>query len=337
MRVSAIPSAEAIVARRRLRSVPAALMVLAEYVAGADGRRLRSLAEEMLAGGDLSDSPTLRRLDAPTQRLIRTGIQTGSLVGLLRAAVALASERRRNRSIALTGLLYPAVMLCGAALLQMLVLPLLATWREIFNDFGVELPTLFVFYVSLVDVWPLFAAALAASVVALLWCVLAPLHRTTRRWHQHLLRWIPGASRSVRHTAQAEVALLAAPLIEAKLPLPDALRTAGTLAETVGAQRLANRLAAGIESGDDLDAAFRRAELDDWARDALGDESPRELAAHLERRGARSLTLAALAIQLLLLWLTPAVIALVAAAIAFCASTLIIPFLPLIRLLNSLA
>ena len=292
--------------------LPATLLVIGERTGGRDGRALRRLAEQLMGGASLDDAPALGTLSPRLSLLLETGRRTGALLPLLRTERELAAERDGGRQRLIAALAYPMLVFICAALLAYPIARAVVSGVGVFDMDDWWGPASSDHWVTaamqaIVDYaeWLLVIPAVAGVVVC--WALFAPLLPITRRVHQRLLASLPLTRRIMRARRQSELAAFAAVLVEAGQPLPEAWTTAGQLVDVPGGDRLGRRIAQPLAAGQSLDDSLSKARLTDWVRDLPLNPSPPQLATFLRRRAESCGVLAAIAIDLLLLWIVPVV------------------------------
>jgi type II secretory pathway component PulF len=230
----------------------------------APSRRMRRLLRKMsdeLARGTPPDevlSRPRRGLPNYLRGLIKAGVQSGQLGAFLEQFL---SSLRRRREAALSFwammayplLLVPFAFLIGMALLGWIV----PQFREIFEDFGVEVPQITLAVVALSSrpvVIGLFVGVPAVLLAAVLLIAVGrfiPGHATRLRLFQR----IPLIGTQSRMRGLAEFCSLLGLLVSGRIPLPDALRMTGSAVHDANLQQGARRLAARVEQGESLEAA----------------------------------------------------------------------------------
>jgi len=180
--------------------------------------------------------------------------RTGSIEQVIGEYFAGSRRTRRAKRQVLVALLYPAFLaLLGLMLLMGVLLFVVPPFREMFNDFGVELPAvtkLMLVLSHLVIVgWPWILGSivftLAALVAMLLFTKLpvgAPLVR--------VLQSIPIVGTASQLAGASEFCILLAMLVKARIPLPDALRLTAAGLQDANLRQGARRLADHVERGE---------------------------------------------------------------------------------------
>ena len=239
------------------------------------GPGLRALGEEMPPGRlrssleGLADAidrgvPPAEALDAQKDRipahlrgLVEGGLRTGrlgDLLGRFSSHANLTADLKRGIWLALA---YPAVTLVVALALFLLVeVILVGQFESSFRDFGVPLPLLTVALIeishALREGWPILVGLLAVAVLAALFFRFV-MKRDRRN---SLISRLPVVGPLWRYTAWAEFCHLLALLLEAKTPMPEALRLAGRGVDNAGIDRACQEMAREVERGASLSDAL---------------------------------------------------------------------------------
>jgi general secretion pathway protein F len=218
---------------------------------GEDRRRFRQLARQLEDGEPLdvlANSPADSRGFAA---LVQAGAQSGRLGHVLEEYCRSTREIRRLWRTLFVSLLYPGLILLIAATVMSLFLILtVPQMRNIYGDFGVELPwlTRFVIWLgeALLAIWPLLFVMLLLCAILVVFGAVLP----GRRIRQRLFRILPLIGSAYRNASAAEFCSRLSVLIDARLPLPMALKLVATSLhdQVLGAvcARTAHRLEEGI-------------------------------------------------------------------------------------------
>lgn len=235
--------------RRNLPLAPG-LKALAEEL---NSRRLspviNRVASAVEAGQPLSQALTASGNGFPghLKGLIEAGEQSGRLADILERYLngqQLVAELRRT---AWTAMAYPLLLLLGAVsifvVIEIFVLPQFA---DLFSEFGTELPrfTEFMLWVARSFAW-LMSGTLAALV--LLW--LASVYFLSASARQRLLLRTPLFGPMWSWAYWAEFLQLVALLLEAEIPLPQALALAGAAARDANIRAASEEVKAAVEAG----------------------------------------------------------------------------------------
>lgn len=235
--------------------------------------------EQALGRGD-------RRLPAYVQGLIRAGIRSGDLAGVLTKMVQADRYSQQSRREIRLALAYPLILILATLLLMLFVgLFIIPQFRSTFEEFDVQLPAVTRLTLAFGDMVGaliestvsrglLIALAVVLGaylgVVALNWIGwsltdrgamrslvrgLQPLNdllRTIRVWPARLLSTAPLLGPLLLWHAVAQWSRLLAGLVDADVPLPEALALAAQGVRSANVADLAARLAAGVEGGQTL-------------------------------------------------------------------------------------
>jgi type II secretory pathway component PulF len=250
------PGAEHQSLRRQIQQVlqrgkplaPALVAYAQELPPGRQRRRLRAIAKQ-LAQGDVDGMS--RQMDKDLIPLLSLSASTGDpsliLNGIVNESRKSDAVRRRFAS----ALAYPGLLLVIVlAVLSFFTWLIVPTFREIFSDFGVELPgatrMVLGFHDSVRNSHGLFllipACCLAAAFVLL---VMGPTNSVRDR----VLQWLPLLGPSAKLSAQSKFSRYMADLVQAQVPLADALRISGRNTGSSLLRKEANELARLFESG----------------------------------------------------------------------------------------
>ena len=227
-----------------------ALRAAAEEAPRDEARVLRRLASDIAAG-----TPPAEALDHVGEALpmgltaiIQSGAVTGDLPKLLSHYVTLARRGAALRGSLAIAFVYPLLlMVLLAALIILIVSVVVPRMRAIFDDFGSDLPwfTSSLIWISTMfqEYWLIavggFAALLAMLVVVFL--------RLRRR--EHGLMRMPLIDWFARTAEWGRFCGLLSLLIQARQPLPRALRIVAVSVSSPRVQAVGEQLAAGIETG----------------------------------------------------------------------------------------
>lgn len=240
------------------RALPSGLRALAEEAPPRTARSLTRLAEEVEAGRSLEEALAEPAVGLPGHivALLEAGRRGGDVVSPLAGVLGEASLSTDLRRRIQVGLVYPAVLL-GSGLLLMAALCgfILGKVHEVFRDFGISLPWISAQILAMGarlagdGAWFLLAlpgiAVLTALMVRLL---LTPEER------RRVLLAVPVIGPVGRYAAAASLCRVLAALLDAHLPLPEALRLAGPAAGDPLLNAACERAAGRVEAGVDLSA-----------------------------------------------------------------------------------
>jgi type II secretory pathway component PulF len=233
---------------------------------------LRALADELPAGARrrklLAFIKTLERADAAAAAdtfpamaecwlPLMAAAPTHGAAQALRRFLGEAEQTDKLSASLRATLVYALVVLAAAlavmVLLSILVIP---TYREVFQSFGLRLRPLTYVVITVADwiasgrVLIVFAAAAAAALVLML--IAARLPAGVKHWFGDRFGGLVG-----RWAALARFTRYTADLLEAQMPAPAAVRLAGTAAKSARLGRAASRLAQAFDAGQLMRAEAR--------------------------------------------------------------------------------
>lgn len=197
------------------------------------------------------------RMPPHLRGLIRAGVRAGDLGDILGRFSAVSRVGTDLRRTFWAGLAYPIIAVVLTVLLFILVDALIVDrFRRVFQDFGVELPGLTVLLLMMSSALRASAPFLLPVLVGLFlaWAVVGLF--VSRGVRDGALAWTPVVGSLWRYTAWAEFCHLLAMLIEAKIPLPEALRLTGAAIENGEVDRACRAMAQGVEHGASLSSAM---------------------------------------------------------------------------------
>lgn len=239
---------------------------------------LKSIAREMSWGGlrtateeihrDLVSGKTLPEAMAAQKGkipdfyadLVHAGIQGGSLPEVLSTLTTYARSLADLRSVVVTALFYPVIVLgIAIALFSMILFFVMPQFASIFRDFNMSLPgvTRFVLGLAHSPFYYLVVPFLVAigGVLSLRW-VLRSSDSGRRVWTR-ITYAVPVFGSLVRSARLAAFTDLLGILIEQELPLPQALRLAGDAGSDPILREGARSVADRLEKGDALNLALK--------------------------------------------------------------------------------
>jgi type II secretory pathway component PulF len=197
------------------------------------------------------------RMPAHLRGLIRAGVRAGDLGDILGRFSAVARVGTDLRRTFWSGLAYPIIAVGLTIALFVLVDALVVDrFTNIFRDFGVQLPTMTMLLLTASSAIRFSAPFLLAGFLGLIlaWALIGMF--VSRGVRDGLVAWTPVVGSLWRYTAWAEFCHLLAMLIEAKIPLPEALRLTGWAVENREVDRACHAMAQGVEQGASLSAAM---------------------------------------------------------------------------------
>ncbi len=220
-------------------------------------RRLRRVIEEIAADVE-TGVPLDKALDKHTERLprlyarvVKAGLESGQLSATLlnlSQHLRLVSETRR---LIIDALAYPCIVLCLAVALMGAVMGLLVPeFEQIFLDFDAQLPGMTMAMINLSHAMPglllTVGVVVGAVVLAYLLTRASPAGRALR---EQLLFAVPLLGRIVQNSIRSSFLRAMAFLVNAGIPLPEALRLSADATASPAAVRDAERLAGEVEGG----------------------------------------------------------------------------------------
>jgi type II secretory pathway component PulF len=309
-----------------------------EFPWGRVSRALRGIVRDLEAGNDLESVLARRRAVGYLPALVRAGQRSGRTAEILENFITGSQIVYELRQILWTALAYPLILLCMLfPIMFVLLLRVVPQFGEIFAGFEVRLP--FLTEVLLVTseflrsegVWIVLVAVGAIAVLAVMFRLI--LGRVAQR---RLMCRIPVIGPVLRWSAMARFAPLLSALIEARVPLDEALVLAGDAAGDAEIEDDCRVMAASLRAGNTLQEAadetgrfpgsFMRALT--WERHQEGFPEVLRSMADMYAGRARAFVL------LLAVLLPPLAVVFVAGTVGF---VIVLLFMPLIELLNKLS
>ena len=194
---------------------------------------------------------------------VAAGEQSGQLGSVLLSLADFVEARQANRQKVQLALLYPALLaLVSLAIITLLLVYVVPDIVRVFVNRGTELPFLTRALIALSEGISTFGifVAVAAVAAALFWSrwIKAPENRL--RWHRLLAtgRLTGGFSRQVN---AAQFAGTLATLVEAGVPLTDALATASAVTPNLHIRKSIEAAATQVREGTSLSVAAERADV----------------------------------------------------------------------------
>ncbi len=230
--------------------LPEGLEALAQEVSGPRLRHtLRALAKRLRAGATLEEALKSQesRFPAHIRGLLLAGVRSGQLPEVLEEFVDIRNndlEMRRRISLSLA---YPTVLLGLVAVLFLFFeLMMVGSFREIYDDFEVDLP--FITQLTLETIGP-GALILAAWAMVLIVAVFLLPRIPGPAGLCYLLYTIPLVGPLWRFSRLAQCSRLISVLLSQRVPLPEALRLAATGIPDAYLASGCRRVADEVESG----------------------------------------------------------------------------------------
>lgn len=236
-------------------SLPAGLLAFSEEVPTRGLRRsLRHVAESLERGATIAEVLERRhRLPATVAGLLEASRHSDRLSVAFERYLGCLRENLETRRQVRVSLGYVVFLVAAAVLVSTLYVYVMASpsFTEIFSGYEENLPFvtrwLIAFSGWLARIGFVVLGGVAVGAVAL-WLVLGWIRRGAIR--QAILNWIPLIGSVLRYSALAQFCHLLSVLVEARLPLPQALRIAGEGSDSVRLQRASERMARAVEGGE---------------------------------------------------------------------------------------
>lgn len=227
-----------------------ALRAAAEDATRSERRVLNRIADDIARGTPPGEAFTRVGDALPSHllALILAGLEGGDLARLLGRYLTLSRQRAETRRVLVLGLVYPAVLVGGVALILFVGLVyLVPQFERIFNDFGSKLPVLTkaVLEVSrfVRTFWgPVIALGVFAGLILLLYWLLM-------RRRGLSLSSLPVMDFFIRSADWGRFCGLLGLLVEGRQPLPQALRLTAASAGTHRVKRAGLAMADDVEAG----------------------------------------------------------------------------------------
>jgi type II secretory pathway component PulF len=316
------------------------IRALAEQTASGRTRRaLLELSDKLEQGIPLVDAmaESQARLPRSMSALVEAGMETGRLDTVMQYSVEQSQRAGWLRQQIWMSMAYPIFLLWFASdICAFVLITIIPQFKNIFNDFGTELPGLTLALVGLSDAaltvgwWPIL---LFMPLLGLAWIPFLALGRTRlgRRWSTS----IPLLGSVFRLATLSDFCQILAILMESNLPFPKALRFAAHASDDYWLGRKCTLVAHAMEEGATPDEAAMLAgmpnSLTQVFRHASSDRTVVEAL-----RGLADLYAARCSVSSRLVGslFEPFAVILV---VGFAGLTAIAVFMPLIKLLNDLS
>lgn len=240
--------------------LPSGLRALAEELGpGRLRRMLRDVAARLERGTSLEEAIEAQGDRFPTHLsgLIVAGARSGRLADVLGGFVGYYDVGDEIRRKLVLGLIYPALLLMTAAtVFGVIALFITSQFDNIFKDFGVPIPVITQQLVQVARTvartgWWLLTGPLTALVVC--WVMGRLLFGAAER--RRLLNSVPLVGPIWRWSSLAEFCNILALLLDAELPMAEALRLAGGGVRDADLAATAERMAGAVAGGSSLGAA----------------------------------------------------------------------------------
>lgn len=303
-----------------------------------DRTTLRELSDTIREGKSLDESlARQQRMPSDLKAVVEAGIKTGRLPHLLEAYLSSRQSLGMVWRKFYASLFYPVIMFALCLLvLSVFFIVVIPDFKQIFDDFGMELPRITMFVILIADLlvhfWWLMAAVFLIVAILIITERILPF----RAFRSELFHLLPVVGTAQKMAAASEFCSRMSVLVDCRLPLHEALRITSQSLRDPHLASVTKKLAARLEAGEThediarssrglpnaLSNSFR------WARNPeIYADSLRSLAIVFSSQ-ARAQTA-----QFAML-LEPLAIFAVGSIVAF---TILALFMPMIKLLNELS
>ena len=224
-----------------------------ETLARREAATLRRLAASLESGDDVESALASDR-HAPhyLRTLIAAGVRTGNIAKVLEEYLHTTRVSRAAWRAVFLSILYPVVMILFAfGVLTFFLTFAMPQFKEIFNDFGVELPSLTVAMIGISESLVGIVGSFVLFLVALLLLYGAHVVLPGRGWRIRLLQAIPLLGTANRMAAAAEFCSRLSVLIECRIPLDEALFVLSSSLRDPNLATVSRQLSARISRGGD--------------------------------------------------------------------------------------
>lgn len=314
--------------------LPAALYACAgESSSPTEARELRLLANKVEAGASLDSA--LREI-SPRGRavwaLIAAGLKTGRLPRILEAYLNAERHTRELWQRFWHSLLYPMIVTIAAlAILLGAMVIIIPQFKDIFTDFGLELPSLTMLLIMISDAlaaaWPVYAVMLLA---ALMLIFLLPRLPVATWWE-----YVPIVGKAATKAGMSEFCALLSVCVESDMPLPEALEAIASSSRSGRVRQMSGVMSRRIADGLDPQLAADDSDFPQDVRHVFRWSSSRDEFVTLLRNHALALAAESrVQVALIGFFLQPFVIVFLAVGVGLIVISL---FMPLVRLLNELS
>ena len=227
-----------------------ALRAAAEEAPSEEARVLRRLASDIAAGTPPAEAleHVGEALPMGLTAIIQSGAVTGDLPKLLSHYVTLARRGAALRGSLAIAFVYPLLlMVLLAALIMLIVTVVVPRMASIFDDFGSDLPafTESLIWISAVfhEYWMIVVGTFSVLVLGLIIIFFRLRRRGYRLMKMPLIDWFARTAEWGRFCGLLSL------LIQARQPLPRALRIVAVSVSSPRVQTVGEQLASGIETG----------------------------------------------------------------------------------------
>ncbi len=254
-----LPEAEQLALRRQLSRIletgkplaPALLAYARELPPGRQRRRLQRIANQLTQGHDPSDELGSGQIDEAWIPLLSAAASSGDPSQVLGGIIDESQQAGNLRRQFAAALAYPLLLLAlTLVLLSMFAWWIAPTFQEIFVDFGVTLPsaTRLVFGTS-ETIRKSHGLVILIPALALAGIMLFFGYVPRSRFRDGIIRRIPVLGNVVRLSDRARFTRYLADLMEAEVPVADALRISGRNMGDAALRLEASQLAAEWDLG----------------------------------------------------------------------------------------
>ncbi len=301
-------------------------------------RGLRAISRKLEQGYSLNE--VLDAFGAPRElnAVVRAGARTGRTSELLAGYVAHQRNRAAARTLVGLTLGYPLLLFMFAGgIIAFFLMYLVPSFKEIYEDFGTELPSFTLLLITLSNFltsigWKLFVGALLIAIIA---AIVVRLFGGRGAW-QSMTRLIPVVGSVYHWAGMARFCHLLAVMIDNRVPLAEALQLAADGTRNSEIRAACREMIAQVSGGAQPEpnpqfvSGFPAAMIRTLAEQKQTDALPATLHAVADMFENR----ARLQGGLVLAVFGPLLISLTG---VFLASTVIAMFMPLVKLLNELS
>jgi type II secretory pathway component PulF len=298
-------------------------------------RALLDLSNRLEAGTPLMNALRESSADLPRsmRALVEAGMETGRLDAVMQYSIDQAQRATWLRQSIWLSLAYPLFLIwLGTCICAFILLQIIPQFKQIFEDFGTELPglTLAVLGVSSMFKHVGWSPALAFIPIMIVMTMLGQVSFIKRR-----LSSIPVFGAVFRFAALSDFCQVLALLLESRLPFPKAVRCAANASDDLWLIRRCEEFSLDLDNGEPADQAARVAGLPNALiqvfRHASSDRTVIDALRSLSELFAARCSVST---RLLTAVLEPFAVVIV---LSFGAITAVAVFLPLIKLLNDLS
>jgi type II secretory pathway component PulF len=313
----------------------------AEFGPGRQRQELLALAEDLEQGriagtGNPHGGPFSQSL----QHLLASGFDSSRVPLVLMEYLRTARLSRTLWKAFWTGLFYPLLVLILSLLFALFFLVYISgRFRPIFSDFGVELPGLTRLVISLGQgLQSAWVPLLAGTLILIILIPLLAWRFTFEflRWSEPVLTCLPWLGDAVISVGISEFCALLAVLLEARMPLPDALLSLAKHLQVKSLRLASQEMATNLQSGMLPAAAARHAvHLPDALTALLTSEQNHEHFAEILRwQSDIFATRSRIRVQQFVWMLRPVTYLLICAVCVIVVSAMM---MPLVKLFNNLS